>query len=205
MQRIDTKEKIFNAAVEFFSQRGYLAVSMREIAAAVGVTEGAIYRHFENKQAILDEILALFKQKLEFYLLTKAQVDKFIETDTTRELLERCIGRFTEEDTPFMTRAYRIMYMEHLTNKTAMDLIIFQLHDATAESIRYALDKLMECGRIPSFDTKFYSLLWTQSMFSGAVKWISHSIRGCPEGISSEEYIATCKRLVDMAMSGKIT
>lgn len=204
MRRGDTKENLFNAAVELFSQNGYDAVSMREIAAAVGVTEAAIYRHFESKAAILNEILAVFKRKLEGYLLTKDQVDKLIETDTTRELMERCIGRFTEEDTPFMARAYRIMYMEHLTNKMAMDLIIFQLHDATAQSIQYVLDKLMECGRIPSFDTRLYSLLWAQSMFSGGVIWISNSINGCPKEISAKEYNALSGRLVDIAMSGKI-
>lgn len=204
MRRSNTKEKLFHAAVRLFSENGYHSVSMREIAAAVGITEAAIYRHFENKEAILNEILAVFKRKLEGYLLTKSQVDTYIEADTTRRLLQRCIGRFTEEDTLFMIRAYRIVYMEHLTNEAAMDLIISHLHDATAKSIRYVLDKLIERGRIPTLDTCFFSMLWTQSMFSGAVVWLSHYIGGYPEEASAAEYNAVAERLVDMAMSGKV-
>jgi len=78
LRRSNTKEKLFHAAVRLFSENGYHSVSMREIAAAVGITEAAIYRHFENKEAILNEILAVFKRKLEGYLLTKSQVDTYI-------------------------------------------------------------------------------------------------------------------------------
>jgi AcrR family transcriptional regulator len=52
-----TKERIFDAAVELFSDQGYDRTSVRRIAAAVGVTEAAVYRHYSNKEAILDAIL----------------------------------------------------------------------------------------------------------------------------------------------------
>ena len=52
-----TKERIFDAAVELFSEQGYDRTSVRQIAAAVGVTEAAVYRHYSSKEAILDAIL----------------------------------------------------------------------------------------------------------------------------------------------------
>jgi AcrR family transcriptional regulator len=43
-----TKEKIFDAAVELFAERGYDGVSIRDIAKAVGIRESSVYKHFET-------------------------------------------------------------------------------------------------------------------------------------------------------------
>ena len=53
----DTRERILQTALELFAQKGYEAVSVSDIAGALGLTKGALYRHFENKRAILDSIL----------------------------------------------------------------------------------------------------------------------------------------------------
>ena len=54
----DTKERILQTALELFAHKGYEAVSVSDIAGALGLTKGALYRHFESKQAIFDGILA---------------------------------------------------------------------------------------------------------------------------------------------------
>jgi len=200
----DTKKNIFDAAVYLFAEKGYSRTSVKEIGKAAGISEPAVYRHYESKAAILDDIISVFGRKLKSCILTEKQVDKYIETDTPRQLLERCIGRFSQEDTLFMFRAYRIVYMEHLTNQTAADLIISQMHDATAESIKYVLDRLMARGKIPTYDAAFYAMLWAQSMFSGAVIWISRYWRGEPLEISSKRYNAVMECVVEMALTGRI-
>lgn len=45
-----TREDILRMSVPLFAQRGYEAVSMREIAAAVGIQAPALYYHFPDKQ-----------------------------------------------------------------------------------------------------------------------------------------------------------
>lgn len=56
---MDTKQKILYAALDLFSQRGYDAVSVRDIARAVGIKESSLYNHYENKRDIYASILAL--------------------------------------------------------------------------------------------------------------------------------------------------
>jgi AcrR family transcriptional regulator len=51
------KERLADAAAELFRRYGYPAVSVNDIAAAVGVTGPALYRHFKSKQAILAHVL----------------------------------------------------------------------------------------------------------------------------------------------------
>jgi len=53
----ERRGQILAAAVELFARRGYAAVSLGEIAAAVGVTKAALYHHFPNKQALYAEIM----------------------------------------------------------------------------------------------------------------------------------------------------
>jgi AcrR family transcriptional regulator len=52
-RRKDTKQQIGEAAVALFEQGGLKAVSMRRIAAEVGITPMAIYNHFENLENLL--------------------------------------------------------------------------------------------------------------------------------------------------------
>lgn len=53
----DTKEKILCTALTLFAQDGYEAVSVSAIAGALGVTKGALYRHYASKRAVFDAIL----------------------------------------------------------------------------------------------------------------------------------------------------
>ena len=52
-----TREKILAEALNLFSVKGFDAVSVRDIAYAVGIKESSLYNHFKNKQDIFDCIL----------------------------------------------------------------------------------------------------------------------------------------------------
>lgn len=58
MKQEDTKQRILDKALELFSAQGYDAVSMGEIAEAVGMKAPSLYNHFPSKQAIFDAIVA---------------------------------------------------------------------------------------------------------------------------------------------------
>jgi AcrR family transcriptional regulator len=49
----DTETKILQAALKLFAQRGFSGTTTRDLAQAAGVAEGTLFRHFENKKAIL--------------------------------------------------------------------------------------------------------------------------------------------------------
>ena len=51
-----TKETIIKVSLQLFAERGFDAVSTSMIANQLGITKGALYRHFESKQAIFDAI-----------------------------------------------------------------------------------------------------------------------------------------------------
>lgn len=57
MRGKDTKERIVEEAFALFASRGFHAVSVRDIAAAVGIKDASLYNHFSGKQAIFDAIV----------------------------------------------------------------------------------------------------------------------------------------------------
>lgn len=58
-----TKEDIMTVALHLFAQNGYEAVSVSQIAGALGMTKGALYRHYENKRDIFLHIVKRMEQQ----------------------------------------------------------------------------------------------------------------------------------------------
>lgn len=52
-----TKRRIFDAATKIVGQYGYAEASVARITEHAGVAQGTFYNHFENRQALLDQLL----------------------------------------------------------------------------------------------------------------------------------------------------
>ena len=57
-RHVDTRSRIQEVALELFTEQGYEATSLREIAERLGVTKAALYYHFKTK----DDIVASFME-----------------------------------------------------------------------------------------------------------------------------------------------
>jgi len=51
------KEEIIEAAAKLFKEKGYSAVTMRDLAKAMGIQAASLYNHIQSKQAILQDII----------------------------------------------------------------------------------------------------------------------------------------------------
>jgi AcrR family transcriptional regulator len=84
-----TRSRIETEALKLFVERGVAETSMRDVAAAVGVTEGALYRHFEGKDAL---VAALFTDR---YLELARNLDRLQAQEAdTRAKVDRVVGEF---------------------------------------------------------------------------------------------------------------
>ena len=63
MKAEHTKERILSQALTLFAQKGYEAVSVEEIAAAVGIKAPSLYKHYKGKRDIFDHIVAHMNQQ----------------------------------------------------------------------------------------------------------------------------------------------
>ena len=67
------RQGILEAAEELFTESGYQAVSIRDIAQACGVTNAALYYHFPNKVALFREVLEQHAARLSDEMRTAAE------------------------------------------------------------------------------------------------------------------------------------
>lgn len=77
--KTQTKDKIFDTALDLFSKKGYDSVSVRTIASEVGIKESSIYNHYSNKKDILMSILNYFEEYFKGNPLDDESIRKLLE------------------------------------------------------------------------------------------------------------------------------
>lgn len=77
--KTQTKDKIFDTALDLFSKKGYDSVSVRTIASEVGIKESSIYNHYSSKKDILMSILNYFEEYFKGNPLDDEIIRKLLE------------------------------------------------------------------------------------------------------------------------------
>lgn len=77
--KTQTKDKIFDTALDLFSKKGYDSVSVRTIASEVGIKESSIYNHYSSKKDILMSILNYFEEYFKGNPLDNENIRKLLE------------------------------------------------------------------------------------------------------------------------------
>jgi TetR/AcrR family transcriptional regulator, cholesterol catabolism regulator len=75
MERSARKIEILSVAARLFRERGYSAVSMRDIAQALDIKAASLYNHIKSKQEILSEVVMVIAHEF------TAGIDDIFETD----------------------------------------------------------------------------------------------------------------------------
>ncbi len=88
-----TKQKILMEALTLFSEKGYSAVYVGEIAEAVGIKAPSLYKHYPSKQEIFDSCVAVFSERMEqvrerLHLPDTSNADSFYRRAATETIVE---------------------------------------------------------------------------------------------------------------------
>lgn len=86
----DLRPKISAAAHELFLEEGLEGISMRKVAQRVGVSAPALYRHYKNKDELLNEVVAGSLKILESYL------EPALKAETPLARLRQLVTRFLD-------------------------------------------------------------------------------------------------------------
>lgn len=115
-----TKERILETALELFAQNGYLGTSMNDIAARLGITKAALYKHYAGKQEILKRIVErmdqMDKERAEAYEMLETAPDGFAEAylhtpaEKIRAYSRAQFDHWTRE--PFSTNFRKMLTLE---------------------------------------------------------------------------------------------
>ena len=125
----DKRRIILDAALEAFADRGYHGTAVPEVAAAAGVGTGTLYRYFEHKEALVNEVYRDAKQRLRGALL-----DGIPELELSRpeaaerwfaELWKR-LGTFAKAEPSafrFLEMQDHVAYLDHASREVELSVL----------------------------------------------------------------------------------
>ena len=114
----NTRSKIIQCSLELFSIRGYEGVSMRDIAAAVGIKAASIYKHFDNKEAIYSAIVELFQEKTgEIFKSSVENEQQYmsITSDVLSQMVKQIFTVYVKE--PFLSKCRKLFVISGFERK----------------------------------------------------------------------------------------
>jgi AcrR family transcriptional regulator len=95
---VRTRGQVLDAAAEAFATKGFPAVTVLDVAELAGVTKGAVYFHFANKEALAQAVAEEFYHLLEM-IGNEVQEAELSPLDAVAELLVRTALAFRDDIT----------------------------------------------------------------------------------------------------------
>lgn len=171
-----TKEDILIVALRLFAKEGYEAVSVSQIAGELGMTKGALYRHYESKRDIFDHIVKRMEQgdgeQAEEYDMPADEIESMpekygkVSLDNFLEYSKSMFAYWTEND--FASSFRKMLMLEQFRNEEMQALYQQYLVAGPAEYVK----DLFESMGIEDADKKaelFYSVMFFfYSLYDGA-------------------------------------
>ncbi len=146
-----TPQKIFDAAIDLFSQRGYDSVTIRDIAAAVGIKESSIYKHYTSKDQILQSIV-------------QYPLAKMYTIGAREETTEQLIAKMGAEG--FLTETGNVFTSWMADANTVKILRIFYIELYHNNEVKKAYTDLISAGE--NFWTLVFGILIKQGLIKPA-------------------------------------
>lgn len=119
------KEEILLTSLHLFARDGYEAVSVSQIAGALGMTKGALYRHFENKRDIFLQIVRRMEehdamQADEYGMPQEDDSEQAISLEQFISYSKSMFTYWTEDD--FASSFRRMLTLEQFRNEEMQSL-----------------------------------------------------------------------------------
>lgn len=152
-QFVGTKEKIFNCAIELISSKGYEAVSIKDIADTVGITQSSMYNHFKSKQEILDTIYDFYSYH---YLKDRPsfkEIDPILQNGSLMDMIKCVTYKFSDDYVRQMSAITGIVFYRCAIDERAKELTQSLMINEGVRFVQAVFDRAVEIGRIAPIDT----------------------------------------------------
>ena len=168
------KEEILLTALHLFAQNGYEAVSVSQIAGELGITKGALYRHYQNKRDIFDHIVLRMEQgdseQAADYLMPqeKATVD-LQQKISVKQFISYSKSMFeywTEED--FASSFRKMLTLEQFRNEEMQRLYQQYLVAGPAEYVNQLFVNMGISDPQESANQFYGTMFFFYSLYDGA-------------------------------------
>jgi len=168
MDRPPTKDRIMDAAIVLFSDKGCDKVSMRDIAAEVGIKAASIYNHFPSKQGILKNIYKFFAEEHHLVFPKIEELLYLLETGPVDDVFAHMCYYYRPEIQDKMDRIFLIASQRLCLDKDSENFIKELFFVPLTGIWTVVLNRGIELGKINAIDVDVFVKLITCYAFSSA-------------------------------------
>ncbi|MDR3602209.1 MAG: TetR/AcrR family transcriptional regulator [Desulfosporosinus sp.] len=129
-----------NAAIVLFSQKGFTAVTTKEIAKVAGVSEMTLFRHFESKQNLFEKAFDKFVFSPKFLALFEG-----LEWDLERDLNKICSSY---QDILCKNQKIILMHFKNEELNPNFDAALFRFPNEFKRLLDYYFEEMRNRGAI---------------------------------------------------------
>lgn len=167
-----TRQRILDAAIRVFSQRGYHDAGVDDIVELSQTSKGAFYFHFPNKQSLY---ISLMEQATD---LLVDKIQRAIEGEQhpvakVDAALRAVIDAFSEH-----RLLARLLLVETGGLGKLFDQRVFAIHRRFADLIKAHLDSAVQQGLAPPMDTELTAYIWLGAALELVVLWLHRDQQG---------------------------
>lgn len=184
---IQRREDVLAAAEKLFSDRGYEATSVRDIADALGLSPGSLYSHIETKEELLWEILTASADRF-FAAVEPIAKSNVVTIEKLRKAIAAHVRVITDSAA---AAAVFTTEWRHLAEPRRARFA--QRRDDYEQMFRCMVHDAVREGLFGDVDEKFATLLILSTM-----NWIYQWYR--PNGPMTPEEIA--RKIADLLFNG---
>ena len=134
---LKTKEYLMLAALDTFYQKGIARTSLNEIAQAAGVTRGALYWHFKNKEDLFDALFQRICDDIESCIKEDSNNNNEQAWSSFRLTLTRFFERLQHNELHYKIPQHFVFKMRTHPSKTRRSL------PSLKNTKRYGVKKLL--------------------------------------------------------------
>lgn len=157
-----TRERILEAAIDLFAEKGYADITVREIARAVNIKASSLYKHFESKEEILESIFDLFKGKMRQTEFSKEQIEKYIRSVCPERYLYEAFELFRQVMwSPVTVKIAKIITLEQQRNQSVRQFFVEELIEKPTRTLQYAFELMMERDAMKHKDARVLAQEYT--------------------------------------------
>ena len=155
-----TKEKILDAALVSFAENGYRGTNLRDLAAGLGLSKSALYRHYESKDDIWNAVI----DRMEAYY-----VSRFGSAENLPSAPKSCDELFTmtmsmldftlHDKRVILTR--RLLLKEQFRDERARHFATLHFLNGTKEIYTKIFAEMMDNGILKKDDPDMLAFAYT--------------------------------------------
>jgi len=152
------RDRIVNVALRLLTERGYENVSMRDIASAVGIKASSIYNHFSGKDAIIDELVVVFRKELAKRSMNEGyeNLDGLIGSKGPKALLtEIMLAPLSLLEDPVLRDVIKVVTHCQYHHEGIRTFLRGEMFDKPQALLRRVLVRMRELGLVEDYPADF--------------------------------------------------